>query len=201
MSLCSFTQGEKRHLNRCSYDVGTFIWRHERNHKCKHISLVREHFVLQPVILWWWPKVIFNSFYRINYHQAFKGEQCRSNGEGSIVPSRVFKKMRMYPEVCQFLDWVLTLFNNQPRKFNKFWENVQIHLFYLLVFSCMDYCVNQEPWHGAWNSFYYHRAAHCNGRWPAYKLPNCKHIFLLLSFSYYMLNLKASHTYNTSFFY
>ena len=40
---------------------------------------------------WRWPKAIVNSFYRINYHPAFKGEPCRNNGEGSIVPSRVFK--------------------------------------------------------------------------------------------------------------
>ena len=134
MSLCSFTQGGKRHPNRCSYDVGTFVWRHQKNHKCKHISLVQNAFVLQPVSdSWWWPKAIVNSFCRINYHPALKGEWCRSNGEGSIVPSRFFKnKWGCIPEVCLFLDWVVTFFNNQQRKFNKLWGNV------LFLFWCSD---------------------------------------------------------------
>lgn len=89
MSLCSFTQGEKRHPNRCSCDVGTFIWRHQKNHKCKHISLVWECFVLQPVILLWWPKVISDSFCRITIGLFRVSSAC---GEGRTVCSVWFPK-------------------------------------------------------------------------------------------------------------
>lgn len=47
LTICPFVHlpKGKKHPNRCAHDVGTLIWRHQANHKCKHISLVWECFV------------------------------------------------------------------------------------------------------------------------------------------------------------
>lgn len=66
LTICPFVHSPKgkKHPNRCACDVGTLIWRHQANHKCKHISLVWECFVFNPEVLLLWPEDIFHSSYR-----------------------------------------------------------------------------------------------------------------------------------------
>lgn len=66
LTICPFVHlpKGKKCPNRCGCDVGTFIWRHQKNRKCKHISPVWECLCVFSVILLWWPKAISPSSYR-----------------------------------------------------------------------------------------------------------------------------------------
>lgn len=119
ISLCSFTQEEKMHPNRCSCDVGTFIWSHQKNHKRKHIFFSIEKCVLKPMILLWWPKAIFDSIYWIII-QHLRVSNAGVCGEGSLVcPIGFLRKWEYTRSVPGFLsEYWLCLITNQGNSIN-----------------------------------------------------------------------------------
>lgn len=105
LTICPFVHlpKGKKHPNRCARDVGTLIWRHQANHKCKHISLVWECFVFNPEILLLWPEAIFHSSYRIGM-SMWKGQ--------TSMPYSINKEKRVYWEVWQSFNWIPSLIAN-----------------------------------------------------------------------------------------